>query len=166
MTVHMRKTKVGDLEEEVAGYMPSSFVLMYYELVSSGLKGLTDSVESARRGGGATNGAPPGSEGAVLLSEASLARKRVIDRKLRELARADLSGAKKERPRCVSCGHFGNERWKYCAACGAVWTKEGEGVGPAGGKLRKTPLPREGLNGVPVPGTPVEGGGQRWVQLR
>lgn len=168
----MRKTRVGDLEEEVAGYMPQSFVTMYYELVATGLRAeAVDSIEKSRQGMGVTRGSPPGSEGAVINSERSIACKRVIDRKLRELARMDPADAKKPAPRCVSCGHFGSEGWKYCAACGAVWARGGDDSGTEDGvkvELVGTRLPtkpREGLNGHPVSGQ-ESGGGQRWVQLR
>lgn len=173
----MRKTKAADLEAEIMGYMPQSFVLAYYELVRTGLKGMTDSVEKSRRNGEGRNGAPPGSEGAVLLCEASLERKRVIDRKLRELARMDNSERRKVQPKCVSCGQFGHALWKYCAHCGAVWSKEGEG--PGGGRLRRNGAmgKREGLAVVQKTSPPTGGvgekgggapaeGGQRWVQLR
>lgn len=168
----MRKTRVGDVEEEVAGYMPQAFVMMYYGLVAEGLKdGVVDSVEKSRNGLGVTRGAPPGSEGAVLLSEGALARKRVIDRKLREIARMDLSDVKKAPPKCSSCGVFGNDRWRYCAGCGAVWRREGEGTAPIGGKVKlEKGLPsREPLKGVvrdKGSGAGTEKKGQRWVQLR
>lgn len=116
-----KKTRVEDLEKEILGYMPERFVVMYYGLVRTGLKGITDSVEKSRRGMGVSQGSPPGSEGAVLLSEASIERKRVIDRKLRELARADTSAP----PKCASCTLFGSASWKYCAHCGAVWQEKG-----------------------------------------
>ena len=124
-----RKTKVSDLEQEIYGYMPSTFVVAYYELVREGYAGLTDSIEKSRQGLGVTRGSPPGSEGAVLRSEESLARKRVIDRRLRALARMDDSGPSKAPVKCVSCGQFGQEGWKYCANCGKEWSEGGVDVG-------------------------------------
>ena len=119
-----RREGVVDLEAEVLGYMPQSFVLCYYELVRTGLRGLTDSIEKSRQGMGVSRGKRGSGEGAILLSEASLERKRVIDRKLRELARMDVLDAKKAPLKCVSCGRFGQDDWKYCAMCGSVWGKE------------------------------------------
>lgn len=141
----MKRTKVGDLESDIHGFMPQAFVLMYYDLVTRGLKGHVDSIEKSRRGLGVTNGSGAGSEGAVLLSEAALARKRVIDRKLREMAREGRTDA----PKCASCGTFGRDGWKYCAQCGVVWGK----------KVPEQPAP------VPVQKTSAPMA-RKWVTLR
>jgi hypothetical protein len=167
----MRRTRVEDLEAEIHGYMPKTFVLMYYDLVRTSLKGTVDSVEKSRRNAGGMSGAPPGSEGAVLLSETSLERKRVIDRKLRELAREGGTDAQKTPPKCASCNSFGREDWKYCARCGAVWRREGEGVEGGGvrvveGRGGTDQVKRWGegeSNGHTVS---VDANGRRWIQLR
>src|SRR5690242_20141481 len=120
----MRKNELSaDIEDEIHGYMPEKFVLVYYELVRRGYRGMKDSLAGAADRVGGGDGSGPGgrgSEGAVIVSEDALARKRRIDRVLRQLAREDTLGAKKDAPKCARCKRFMQPDWKFCANCGEM----------------------------------------------
>lgn len=111
----MRKGQNGDLEGDVYGYMPDKFVSVYYSLVRAGLRQGKDSLAGAGEGG---RSGVRGSEGAILLSEDALTRKRRIDRVLRQLAREDALGTSKDTPKCAQCGRFVQIDWSYCPKCG------------------------------------------------
>lgn len=111
----MRKGNNADIEGEILGYMPDAFVMVYYRLVTRSLKQGKDSLAGAGEGGG---GGTRGSEGAILLSEDALSRKRRIDRVLRQLARESKLEASKDTPKCTLCGRFVQVDWTYCPKCG------------------------------------------------
>lgn len=114
----MRKNKVEDLERELVGYMPQSFVLMYYDLVEKGHAQYTSPLGHPGEGGQQTGRRYIEHDGG-LRDEAALSVKRKIDRTLRQIVRDIDKGSRSERPTCTGCHKFGELGWTYCAWCGA-----------------------------------------------
>jgi hypothetical protein len=110
----MRKGRNGDVEQDIYGYMPERFVMMYYQLVKQGLASIKDSLDGA----GDRHGKGGPKSGGHVRSERAVDAKRRVDRVLRQLAREAESGMKADAPRCVSCGKFVQVDWKYCSWCG------------------------------------------------
>ncbi|AWY05248.1 hypothetical protein SEA_MARGARET_69 [Gordonia phage Margaret] len=114
----LRKNKVEDLERELIGYMPQSFVLMYYDLVEKGHAQYTSPLGHPGEGGQQTGKRYVTHDGG-LRDEEALSVKRKIDRTLRQLVRDIDAGNRSGRPKCARCAKFMDQGWTFCAWCGA-----------------------------------------------
>lgn len=108
----MRKNRVADLEQDVYGYLPQKFVILYSELVRLGLASPNSSLADPGRRKGADRPGP-------LRNEQALHHKARIDRALRIMVREIESGMKEEPKACASCTKFMQPMWKFCPSCGA-----------------------------------------------
>lgn len=110
----MKRNTVADLEQDIYGYMPEKFVVMYSELVRRGLAQMGSSLKGQGEGG--TRQKYKTHNGG-LLDPAALEQKRDIDQKLRQITR----GVEQEQARdvkCSRCGRGCGAKWKHCAWCG------------------------------------------------
>ncbi|QOP64435.1 hypothetical protein SEA_ORLA_70 [Gordonia phage Orla] len=114
----MKRNRVEDLERELIGYFPQSFVLMYYDLVERGHAQYTSPLGHPGEGGQQTGKRYVTHDGGIRDEEA-LAIKRKIDRTLRQIVRDVEKGNRSGRPKCVKCAKFMDHGWAHCAWCGA-----------------------------------------------
>ena len=110
----MKRNTVADLEQDIYGYMPEKFVVMYSELVRRSMATPGSSLKGQGEGG--TRQKYKTHNGG-LLDQAALEQKRDIDQKLRQITR----GVEQEQARdvkCSRCGRGCGGKWKHCAWCG------------------------------------------------
>ncbi|UJQ86233.1 hypothetical protein GIKK_69 [Gordonia phage GiKK] len=114
----MKRTDVADHEQEMSGYMPRTFVLMYYALVEKAVAQYTSPLGHPGEGGQQTGRRYVQHDGG-LRDEEALTIKRKIDRRLRQIVRDVEAGTAQPLPACPSCGKYGDHGWLHCAWCGA-----------------------------------------------
>lgn len=109
-----RKNNLEDIEKELLGYLPKTFVLMYYGLVEQGLAQYTSPLGHAGESGGKPKRRFNTHDGG-LRDEAALEDKRRIDWELRQMVR---DRQQKDRPKCARCKKTCHKNWRYCSWCG------------------------------------------------
>lgn len=112
-----RKNNLEDIEKELLGYLPKTFVLMYYGLVEQGLAQYTSPLGHAGESGGKPKRRFNTHDGG-LRDEAALEDKRRIDWELRQMVRDRQNDEQRNRPKCARCKKTCHKNWRYCSWCG------------------------------------------------